>query len=67
MKEGKCPNPRCGAEIIASFSRQEELATGKHIVCHQCNGLSWFPVAVGKPIFFPRATDQDGRLRVLRC
>lgn len=61
-KEEKCPN--CGAKIIVSFSRAEELASGKHIICGQCNGLIWFPVAVGKPHFFPLAADQEGRPRL---
>lgn len=64
-KQEKCPN--CGVIIMVSFSRSEELASGKHIICGQCNGLIWFPVYVGKPHFFPLAADQDGRPRVLRA
>jgi len=63
----KCLNPGCGQEITVSFSRQEELASGKHIVCPNCNGLNWFPFLIGKPHFFPHAADQYGRPRQLRC
>lgn len=65
-KNGNCPNPRCGAKIETSFSREEKLMRGKNLICPQCKGLMWFSFK-GKPKFFPNTTDQYGQARQLRC
>ena len=63
MNTVACPN--CGTTITVSFSRNEELAGGKAVVCHGCNSHFWL-FTDGVTQFFPAATDQQGQPRELR-
>jgi len=62
MKTISCPN--CGApNLVPELS---VLSGGyENIVCCKCNGV--FQHSPFGTHFFPRATDQEGRPRVLRA
>ncbi len=57
--------PGCGKSLIVDFNKNDELAGGKDEICSHCNGHSWFPITIGKPIFFSEAADQYGQPRQL--
>jgi len=59
MNTVACPN--CGTTITVSFSRAEELAGGKAVIC-RCN-VHLFVYIDGVVTLFPAATDQHGQPR----
>ena len=66
-KKVNCQNPDCGIPLEINLSEEEIKANNiKDIICYKCNGRSSIPTSLGEPVFHPYATDQYGKLRVLR-